>query len=213
MEQKALSFVTREERKKGPVGRLRRAGKIPSVIYGSQDPKVISVDDHEFHTTFKHISESTIITLEGEESSHEVLVKDYQKDVLSGKILHVDFYEIEKGRLLRTHVAVHLLGTALGVREGGILEVLSHEIEVECLPKDLPSQVEIDISEVVAGHSIHVRDLGAIEGVRFLNSPDQVVCTVQVKRAEEVEEEEIGDEEEEGLGGETSEDAGEETEE
>ena len=210
MEQKTLSFVTRTEKRKGPVGRLRRAGKIPSIIYGSQEPKAISVDDHEFHTTFKQISESTIITLESEESSHEVLVKDFQNDALSGQVLHVDFYEIEKGKLLRTHVSIQLLGTSLGVREGGILEVLSHEVEVECLPKDLPAHIEVDISEVVAGHSIHVRDIEEIEGVRFLNSPDQVICTVQVKRAEE-EEEEVEEEDEEGLGAEISEEAAEET--
>ena len=211
MEQKTLSFMVRTERRKGPVGRLRRAGKIPSIIYGAKEPKAISVDDHEFHTTFREISESTIIKLESEESSHEVLVKDFQSDILSGQILHVDFYEIEKGKLLRTHVSIHLQGTALGVREGGILEVLSHEVEVECLPKDLPAHIEVDISEVVAGHSIHVRDLGEIEGVRFLNSPDQVICTVQVKRAEE-EEEEV-EEEEEGLVEEISEEEAEESEE
>ena len=129
MEQKTLLFTTRTERGKGPVGRLRRAGKIPSIIYGHEEPKAITVDEREFHTTFRQVSESTIITLKAEEAedagdaSHQVLIKDFQADAVSSQILHVDFYEIVHGKLLRTHVPVRLEGTSLGVREGGILDL------------------------------------------------------------------------------------------
>lgn len=202
MEQKTLTFTQRVETRKGPAGRLRRAGKIPSVIYGSHQAKSITIDAREFSSKFRDVSESTIITLEADGESHQVLVKDHQTDVLSGKILHIDFYEIEAGRSLRTHVPIHLSGTPIGVREGGLLETLNHEIEVECLPKDLPPHIELDISGLAVGDSIHVEDLPQIEGVRFLDSGDQVVCTIVTKRAEEEEVAAEGEIEEGAIAGE-----------
>jgi large subunit ribosomal protein L25 len=201
MEQKNLEYTVRTERKKGPARRLRREGKIPSILYGHSKPLPIVIDRHELHTKFKGISESTIITLQSGEETHEVLVKDYQEDLVRDEILHIDFYEIEKGKLLKTHVPVHLVGTALGVKEGGILEILSHELEVECLPKDLPEALSVDISTLDLGQSIHVRDMDAEEGVRFLTPGDQVVCTIARKRieVEEVAEEEVEEEAEEEI--------------
>ena len=196
MQQKTLSFTPRIASNKGAARALRRAAKIPSVIYGHGNPVTITVDAHEFNTKFKTVSESTIITLSSDGGeTHDVLVKDYQEDTLTGRIMHIDFYEIEKGRLLRTHAAVHLEGTPVGVREGGILEVLAHEIEIECLPQDLPGELTLDITSLGPGGAIHVSDLPKLEGVRYLTSADQVVCTI-VARREEVE---VAAEEEEAL--------------
>ena len=196
MDQKVLNFQDRKLLKKGHAGRLRRQGQIPSIIYGHQEPKPVSIDAHEFRNRFKTISESTIITLKSDAESLDVLVKDYQTDTLRGDITHIDFYEVEKGKLLRTHVPVHLKGIPLGVREGGILESLVHDIEVECLPKDLPSEITVEVEELEIGHSVHVSGLTAVEGVRFLTSQDQVICTILHKR-EEIEA--VAEEEEEEL--------------
>jgi len=184
MEQKTLAarmrrhFGSRESR------RLRRDGKIPAVVYGTSAPKGLVIEAHEFNTKFLNISESTIINLQIDGDSHDVLIRDYQEDTVSGAITHVDFYEIERGRTLRTNVGLHLVGAAIGVREGGIQESFMHELEVECLPKDLPEYIEVDITSLEIGHSIHVRDIQAAAGVEILNSPDQVVCTIAHKRAE-----------------------------
>lgn len=194
MDQKTLSFAVRNEIKKGPVKRLRKTGKIPSVIYGRRKPVLISIDEHEFHNKFKTISESTIIILKSEASSHEVLVKDYQEDYMNEKIIHIDFYEIEKGKLLKTHVPVHLNGTPDGVKEGGLLEYLIHELEVECLPERLPDEFAINVEELVIGQSIHVSDVEEIEGVKILVPPDYVICTIGVKKKVEEEEEAEGEE-------------------
>ncbi len=185
MEQKTLAFTLREKTKKGPSGRLRRTGKIPSIIYGHNEPVSIAVDEHEFNTKFKTVSESTIITLQSEEKSYDVVVKDYQEDILMGKIIHIDFYEVERGKALKTHLPVHFFGTPVGVREGGLLETVAHMLEIECLPKDLPSEVVIDISNLELGHSVHVSDIPEIEGVKYLAASDQVICTITRKRAEE----------------------------
>ncbi len=198
MEHVTLTFVVRTERKKGPAGRLRRQGKIPSIIYGHNEPVAIIVDAHEFGKTFKNVSESTIITLKSQDRSYDVVVRDYQEDIIKGKIQHIDFYEIERGKLLRTHVPVHVTGASVGVKEGGLLELVTHELEIECLPRDLPSGIAVDISELAIARSLHVSDLSGLGEVKVLASPDQVLCTV-TRRKEVVEEVEEELEEEEVL--------------
>ena len=128
MEAKKLNVEMRKGGGKSVAGRLRATGKIPAVIYGHTTPTSITVDEHEFRNAFKRITENTIVALHLESGVHEVLVKDYQKDNLTGQILHVDFYEFEKGKALRTRVPVRLVGAPIGVKEGGILESLLHRV-------------------------------------------------------------------------------------
>ena len=184
MEQKTLSASARLELKKGASGRLRRAGKIPAVIYGHSGTEPIAIDAREFGKKFKRISENTIINLQLEKKAVDVLVKEFQEDILQGSITHIDFYEIERGKVLRTHIPVHTIGAAAGVREGGILEVLMHDIEVECLPKDIPEVIEIDIADLDIGSSLHLSDVSPPEGVKFLIPDDSVLATVTSPRAE-----------------------------
>ena len=196
MEQKTLTADSRKVFGSADSRRQRRNGKIPAVVYGHGEPIGLLIDAHEFNTKFITVSESTIINLQIDGDSHDVLIRDYQEDTISGTITHVDFYEIERGKVLRTNVGLHLSGAAVGIREGGILESFVHELEVECLPKDLPESIEVDITHLEIGHSIHIRDIKAPAGVEILNSQEQVVCTVAHKRAE-VEEvaEELAEEE------------------
>lgn len=184
MEQKTLSIEERKELRKGASGRLRRAGRIPAIIYGQKEPVTISVNEREFEQKFHQISESTIIKLEMGKKSWDVLVKDFQDDPFLDKIEHIDFYEIAKGKTLRAKVTVHTEGNAVGVREGGILEVLSHELEIECLPKDLPEGITVDISALEIGMSIHVSDLELAKGIKILTNADQVVALVSQKGEE-----------------------------
>jgi large subunit ribosomal protein L25 len=190
MKKQTLEGISRKESRKGYTKQLRRDGKIPSVIYGHAEPFSIAVDEHEFNSKFKIISENIIISLTVDGNSYDVLVKDFQEDILTGKIVHLDFYEIEKGKLLKTHVPIHTTGTPVGAREGGLFELLLHEVEVECLPKDLPEDIVVDVSGLAVGHSIHVRELEIMDAVKVLNSPEQVVCLVTRKREEKTEEEE-----------------------
>jgi large subunit ribosomal protein L25 len=184
MEQKTLTAHSRKVFGSADSRRQRRNGKIPAVIYGHQEPKGLLIDAHEFNTKFITVSESTIINLQLDGDSHDVLIRDYQEDAISGAITHVDFYEIERGKALRTNVGLHLTGAAVGIREGGILESFVHEVEVECLPKDLPESIEVDITNLELGHSVHVRDIVAASGVEILNPGDQVICAIAHKRVE-----------------------------
>ncbi|MFO7780668.1 MAG: 50S ribosomal protein L25 [Spirochaetia bacterium] len=208
MANRIVEADNRSEFGKGPAGRLRRSGKLPGIIYGRSDTMPITLDEHDFYQTFKQISESTIITIRTPGKDVDVLLKDFDEDLATGHLRHVDFYAIESGQLLRANVPIHLTGAAPGVREGGVLQSQIHEVEVECFPKDIPEYFELDISGLQVGDALHVSDLPDLEGVKILNSEDQTIALVAMTREEveeEVEEEEV--EGEEGL--EEGEEAGE----
>lgn len=181
---KVLQAEIRELLTKGANNRLRKSGKIPAIIYGHNAPINVSVNERDFTNNFKKISENEIISLTVGKTSCNVLIKDYQRDYLKGTIKHLDFFEIEKGHKLRTHVPIHITGTSPGVREGGVLENSLHELEIECVAEKLPEFIEVDVSALVIGHAIHVRDIAAPAGIRILNNLEQVVASVAHVRAE-----------------------------
>jgi large subunit ribosomal protein L25 len=116
----------------------------------------------------------------------EVLVKDLQEDIITETVKHIDFYEIEKGKVLKTHVPVRLEGNPVGVKEGGLLEQKIDQFEVECLPKDLPETISVDVSELNMGNSIHVGDVELPEGVKVLDAEDRTVVVVTAPKSEAV---------------------------
>ena len=185
MSQVVLKARNRENKGKGEARKIRRAGRIPAVLYGRSGKSVsIDLDTLEFLSGVKGISESTIVKVEVDGKPYEAFVKDTQRNIMDGKILHVDFYEVESGVSLRAKVSIQLKGNAIGVREGGVLEFPLHEIEVECLPKDLPERIELDISNLGANQSIHVRNLVLAEGVRVITNSDQVITLVKFAKEE-----------------------------
>jgi len=140
-----------------------------------------------FARKFKVVTENTIIKLELGKKVLEVLVKAIDEDIVTESVKHLDFYEFEKGKVLKTHVPVHLVGTAVGTREGGSIEQKLNELEVECLPKDLPEAIEIDVSDLAMGASIHVSTASVPKGVHILNSGDQTIVVVTAPKAMTVE--------------------------
>src|SRR6056297_1719044 len=178
MERQTLEAFERKDLKKGAAGRLRRSGKIPAVMYGSKKPVSLAVLHSEFEKKFHTVSENTIISLELGKKKHDVLVKDYQEDIIRGFITHIDFYEIEKGKILRTNIPVELIGVSPGVKEGGLLEERLHEIEVECLPQDIPETFKVNIDVLNIGDTVHVSELDIPQGVKVLNMEDQVLVTI-----------------------------------
>ena len=188
MSQVVLTARSRQSNGSGTARRIRRAGRIPAVIYGRAGKAIsIDLDALEFVNGVKGISESTIVKVEVDGKSHDAFVKDTQRNIIDGNILHVDFYEVESGVTLRARVTIQLKGNAIGVREGGILEFPLHEIEVECLPKDLPERIELDISGLGVNQSIHVREIPLSKDIRVISSADQVVALVKYAREEVVE--------------------------
>jgi large subunit ribosomal protein L25 len=185
MNQSVLNAAPRNDLTKGELRTFRVSGKIPAVIYGGgESATAILLDEKDFLKATSGVSESTIISLDVGGKKMRAFVKERQRDPVSGKIIHVDFLEVVKGRSIHARVPLHLVGTPIGVREGGILENPAHEIEVECDPSVLPERIEIDVSELQANHSIHVRDIAAIAGVKVLASAELVVASVKYAKIE-----------------------------
>ena len=108
----------------------------------------------------------------------KAFVKDYQRHPITDEILHVDFFRVTMTEAISTNVPVEIVGTPIGVKQGGILEIIEREIEVECLPSDLPEKITIDVTNLAIGQSIHVKDIAAPKGVTILSTPDTVVVAV-----------------------------------
>lgn len=194
-QQATLSVRKRDGRGKGPARRTRQAGLIPCNIFGHDiEPIAVEANAREFDALATRISvENTLVELTvGEEKPLSVLIREIQRHPLRRQVMHIDFFVIKAGEKIKVSVPVHLTGTASGVRNaGGMLQQNLHELEIECLPKEIPTSFEVDINELEIGDSIHVRDVDT-DGFPTSEAPERTVCVVQPPRVieEETEEEE-----------------------
>ena len=179
MEVNTLAVETRTVIKKGATKSARKDRNIPAVVYGRNTPKHILVSEKEFEKKFYKVSENTIIALlEKDSKLADVLIKDYQEDLRTQRIMHIDFFEVDTNKKLKTNVPVVLTGTSVGVKAGGILEHLLHVIEVECFPKDIPEKITVDIGNLNIGDSIYLKDLKKMDNVKFYGQEDTLVAHV-----------------------------------
>ena len=183
-----LEATKREQRGKNEARRVRAEGKIPAVIYGGKEGATALTVDPKTLLRILH-SESgvnTLISLKFEgEGDTRVLVRDYQVDPITQRPLHVDFYRIAMDKLLRVTVPVQLKGEAKGVKaQGGILDFVNREIEVECLPSDIPEHIDIDVSELLMNQGIRVRDLPVNDKVKPVTDADAMIVHVVAPKAE-----------------------------
>jgi len=169
--------------------RLRREGFVPAVIYGPHVESVhVAIPETELEELFRHVTRSTTleVQVDGGEAYH-VFIKDIQVDPITDRFLHVDFYVPEPGRKLVLLVPVKLVGTAPGVKEGGILEHVHEYIEVEGLPRRIPPYFEVDVSNLGLEESIVIGDLKWDDELRPLHPLDDPIVTVLAPRAVKVE--------------------------
>ncbi len=160
---------------------LRNEGLLPGVVYGPKEtPVSFTVSRKVFDKTFEAAGESTLLVLKGLGADKEVLVQEVSYDPVSGESIHVDLYAVEAGKVLQVGVELEFVGEAPALKLGSTtLTKVLHEIEVECMPKDLPSHITVDLSVLVnIGDSINVRDLPALTGVEFLAEADDVIVVV-----------------------------------
>jgi len=145
--------------------------------------------------------------LEGQQSAHPSILKEYQQDPLRGKIAHVDLQEVRLDQPIQSAVVIELIGESVGTKAGGVLSQVNREVRVEALPMEMPDRLELDISAMEIGDTLRLSDLPAREGVTFLDDPETVLANVTVPtRVEEPEPEEVeGEEGEEGVEGEVAE--------
>jgi len=188
-----LTAQLREERGKGAARQLRMIGRIPATMYGHGDEtRTLSIDAKEFERLTATINtESTIVdvSIDGGKKI-PVLIREVQKHAFRPDVLHVDFFQVHAGEKIKLTIPVRVIGTAAGVRNsGGVLQHSLHELEIECLPRDIPDAVEVDVTELEIGDTIHVRDLD-IPKVKVFNDPDLSVCSVTTPTVAKVETEE-----------------------
>ncbi|MBX6363675.1 MAG: 50S ribosomal protein L25 [Gemmatimonadetes bacterium] len=177
-----LSAQRRQETGKSGARKLRAAGRTPAVVYGhGEQTRLLSVDTHDIALLFSRISvENTIIhlKLDGERGEVRSLVREVQVDPATRQILHVDFYQIHAGERVEVAVPVRLVGTPAGVRAGGILHPNVTDIELRVDVEHIPEAIEVDVSGLEVGDSIHVRDITPPGGAEILMDGDVTICSV-----------------------------------
>lgn len=185
-----LQAEKRETKGKNEARRLRAQGRIPAVLYGGEKGKAvdISVDPKQLlRILHSESGANTLIGLDLDGGTTRVLVKEYQLDPIKHKLLHADFYQVAMDRLLTVTVPIVLKGEPRGVKQqGGLLDFVHREIEVEVLPGDIPEHIDVDVSELLINQGIRVRDL-QLEGVKWkpVSEPDTLLVHVVAPRTEE----------------------------
>lgn len=182
MKRLKLKVTSRQEFGRGPARRLRAAGLIPAVVYGKSGNRSLSIDSREFRELNKRLQGSAALIEIVEDGKDSVLtvIQEAERHALRDEYTHIDFHEVVAGESMTAFVQVHLIGEAKGVKEqGGLLDFQTHELEVRCLPKDLPDFIEVAIADLEIGHVVHVRDLKLAEGVSIVGDEDRVIiaCT------------------------------------
>jgi large subunit ribosomal protein L25 len=175
-----LSGARREALGKGGARKARAAGHIPGVLYGhGEQPVAVSVQAREFDLALRgHKGGNPIVNLAVAGGEYTALIRDVQYDPLSHDILHLDFQHISLTETIEVKVTVHLNGLPIGVKDGGgILETILRDIQVRCLPTAIPASIEVDVSHLNIGDSVHVREI-SVPDVTILNDGDETIATV-----------------------------------
>jgi large subunit ribosomal protein L25 len=173
------------------VGALRRAGKLPAVLYGhGLDSTPIMLDSHQAWLTLSNLTSSSLVTIDLDGKEYLALVRDEQRDCIKNYRTHVDFQAVSLTETIRTKVGIELTGSAPASRDLGALIIHGlEELEVECLPQDLPERLLVDISGLAAmGDTIHVRDIAVSGKVHVLDDPDGVIASAVAPKGEIIEE-------------------------
>ena len=185
-----LEAVRRETFGRNEAGRLRRQGRIPAVLYGGAEGagEPLAVDPKELMRILHSDSGvNTLISLKLEGlGDTRVLVREYQIDPVSHKLLHADFYRVAMDKLLRVTVPIHLTGEAKGIKaQGAIVDFVNREIDVECLPGDIPEHITVDVTELMLHDGIRVRDLATDSKWKPVSEPDMLLVHLVALKVEE----------------------------
>jgi large subunit ribosomal protein L25 len=189
---------------KGSARKLRSMGRLPVILYGPEtSPIMLSLDYKQLQKNLKGKSAENIIfdlkmDSNGKNQSKRVMIKEIQKDPVTRDYLHVDFYEISMEKELEVDIPLYLVNTPIGVTEGGILEHIRRELKVSCMPKNLVEKIEIDVSGLAIGQSLHIEDIDLPSGLKTIEDGDLTIATVVAPTIEEEEVEEEVEVEEEG---------------
>jgi len=206
LEQIELNATVRKTTGNSPARELRRGGQIPAVLYGPQtEPILLSVNIKELEQIFKRGNIGSIILnlviQNGKKITKPAMIKELQSHPVSGNFIHIDFYEIDMQRKINVMIPVVTKGRSKGVESGGMLQIVRREIEVLCMPGDIPAAFEIDITDLDVGDSVHIEEIPMGDNVELLSDVNFTVVTILSPKMEE---EAVEEEEEEALEGEAA---------
>ena len=197
MENTKLIAKKRDMRGSSNARRLRKGGSLPCVVYGEgKEAIAVQIETHAFEQLLHHHASETMITdiaLEGA-GDIQVLVKAVQRHPVTGDVIHVDLLKIVEGQVIQVDILLELIGEAVGVKEGGVIEQVMHSIAIECLPQDLVESFNVDVSEMEIGDTVHISDLNLGSKYRALVEEDAIVASVAEPRVEEEPEEGVAEE-------------------
>jgi large subunit ribosomal protein L25 len=176
----SLAASVREGLGKQKVVKLRQQGEIPAVLYGDgKENEHLTLNAHELQMVFLKGGSSKLINLKikngKKEEEQHVLVKDFQKNPLKGNVIHVDFLRVAMNHMVTVKTPVHLKNEEKRNHDGAILEMVLRELEVSCLPSNIPDRIFVDVRTLAMGSGIHVKDLELPEGIKVLNSPEEAI--------------------------------------
>jgi large subunit ribosomal protein L25 len=183
-----VSARARDERGKNANRRLRAQGLIPGVLYGAQKEAIaVSVSPKHIGAILRSASgENTLFDVELEGNRRKVILKEFQVEPIKGRLLHADFFEVALDKPIEVSVHVEIQGVPVGVKtQGGILDFVTRELAIECLPADIPEKIPVDVSALEIGKHLRVSDLKLSDKVTVLTDPDVVVVHVVAPRLEE----------------------------
>ncbi|OGF59746.1 MAG: 50S ribosomal protein L25/general stress protein Ctc [Candidatus Fischerbacteria bacterium RBG_13_37_8] len=184
-----INVTAREQTGKGFCRKLRAKGLMPGVIYGhGMETIPVSINFKEFMDILRKAGETSIIELNiNNKEPVNALIKEYQLNPIYGNVTHVDFYAVRADEIVTLSIPIHIIGDPIGVKQnGGILEIIMRELEIECLPTDIPEKLEIDVSQMNIGDEIVVSDVHFSEKVKILNKSDSAIALVSAPAVEEV---------------------------
>lgn len=185
----SLTAHTRKRSGSGALNSLRREGLIPAVVYGKSQPSLnVRLNAKQVETVLHHsVSEQILVNLTIEDTGETklALIQDVQHNPLTGAIIHLDFHAISENERIHANVPLELFGDAAGVKAGGLLEHLVHKLEVQCLPKDLPEIIRVDVTGIEVGKALHLREIPLPEGVRASADGELIVALVSEPRVAE----------------------------
>lgn len=192
---KELKVEVRKETGSSAVKRMRKDGFIPCIVYGANFETVAVKANNQdiIHLLHSLTSEHPLIQIKLKNKKENVIIQDIQYHPFRNEILHIDFHKVAMDEKITTTVAVEEFGEPVGVTHGGVIDHILRELEIECLPGDMPSVIEVDISHLEIGDALHVSDLTPPKGVTFLDDPEQPIIAISQPQliSEEEEEEEL----------------------
>ena len=186
----SLNVEKREAQSKGKLNQLRQDGKVPGVVYGQKikEASPIAVDERELQALLKS-NPNAVLEIEVPTAGKQpVMITDIQRDSLSRKLLHIDLHQIDMNSEVTTSVRIEVTGEAVGVKEGGVMQTVLHELEITCLPNSIPESVSIDVSELQVGESLAVSEVKLPKGVSTSVDSEMIIVSILAPQKEELDE-------------------------